>query len=312
LRPYNQGSDFPTLLALIIAVGFPLLLLSLVFDIFPRDQFDDFLRSLRLPWSAQTEPRPSPSPLIVRQPSPTPVVLTSPDWAMPSGYFFTQTNGQPALASATGFPVTNAGGLAFWDEFQRLGGVEAVGYPLSNRFTWRGFTIQVFQRLVLQGPEQGGEVSIVNLMQELSLLGKDDWLREEKLVPPPLPIEFDAGVPPENIAAHHLALLADDPAIEQFYRESKDGLQRFGLPTSKVTDLGDYLVAIRCQRTVLQRWKQDGPWGKAGVVTIANAGELAVQAGLFPSEGFRPIASAPPQPAPAASPNPQPSPSPAP
>jgi hypothetical protein len=235
-------------------------------------------------------------------------MLTTPDWSMPSGHFFTQTNGQPPLSSATGFAVTNAGGLAFWDEFQRIGGVESVGYPLSNRFTWRGFTVQVFQKLVFQAPEQGGEVSIVNVMQELSTLGKDDWLREEKLVPPPLPAEFDAGIAPENIAAHHLALLAEDPAIEQFYRDAGDGIRRFGLPTSKVTDLGDYLVAIRCQRTVLQHWKKDGPWGKAGDVTIANAGELAVQAGLFPSEGFRPVPSPPPQPTPSPSPAARPSP----
>ena len=99
-----------------------------------------------------------------------------------------------------------------------------------------------------------------------------------------------------------LKLLADDPEIDKFYREAKESIRRFGLPTSKVTDMGDYLVAIRLQRTVLQRWKKDMPWAKGGQVTIANAGQVAAEAGLFPSEGFQPQPSAPPQPSSAPSP----------
>jgi hypothetical protein len=307
VRPYNQGNDFPTLLALIVAVGFPLLLLSLVFDIFPRDRLDRLLADLKLPW-VTTEPRPSPSPVAAPVPSPTTVRLSVADWDVSGGHFFTQTNGRPPLESATGFAVTNASGLAFWDYFQRLGGVDAVGYPLSNRFSWRGFTVQVFQKLVFQGPESGGDVAILNVMQELTSLGKDDFLEKERFTPMPLPPDFDAGRNPADVPAAHLALLTEDPALEKFYQSANHNLERFGLPMSKVTDMGDYLVAVRCQRTVLQRWKKDVPWARAGDVTIANAGQLAVEAGLFPSEGFQPQASAPPQsgslPKPAASPTP--------
>jgi len=308
VRPYNQGNDFPTLLALIVAVGFPLLLLSLVFDVFPRDRLDRLIEELKLPW-VTTEPRPSPSPVAVVLASPTPVRLTTPDWDVPGGHFFTQTNGQPALSSATGFAVTNASNLGFWDEFQKLGGVDSAGYPMSNRFHWRGFTVQVFQKLVLQGSETGSEVSIVNVMQELTTLGKDDVLVKENFTPKPLPADFFASVAPPDVPAAALALLSEDPAIEKFYREAKDPIRRFGLPTSKVTDMGDYLVAVRCQRTVLQRWKKDMPWAKSGDVTIANAGQIAFEAGLFPAEGFRPQASAPPQPqaTPGSSPVPSPS-----
>ena len=307
MRPYNQGNDFPTLLALIVAVGFPLLLLSLVFDVFPKDRLERLIDELKLPFSV-AEPRPSPSPVAAALASPTPVRLTVPDWDVPGGHFFTQTNGQPALASATGFAVTNASGLGFWDEFQKLGGIDSAGYPLSNRFTWRGFTVQVFQKVVFQGPEAGGEVNILNVMEELTTAGKDDFLEKERFTPKPLPQDAFANIPAPDVPAARLKLLADDPEIDKFYREAKESIRRFGLPTSKLTDMGDYLVAIRCQRTVLQRWKKDMPWAKAGQVTIANAGQIAAEAGLFPTEGFQPQASAPPQPGPPPATSPAPSP----
>jgi hypothetical protein len=296
VRPYNQGSDFPTLLALIVAVGFPLLLLSLVFDVFPRERFDRWLTAIPAPWAA-AEPRasPSPAPLLLPSPSPTSLNLALADWPIPNGHFYTQTNGLPPLTSATGYQVVNAGGLGFWGESQRLGGIDVLGYPLSNRFNWRGVTVQVFQKFVLQGPEAGGEVSVLNLMDELSVLGKDDFLKDERSIPPPLPPEFDRGRSPAEVPSARLALLVDDPALERAYKEATDPFRQFGLPTSRVTDMGEYLTAIRCQRAVLQRWKQDVAWAKAGDVTLANVGQIAIEAGLFPTEGLRPSVSAPPQ-----------------
>jgi hypothetical protein len=235
------------------------------------------------------------------------MALSAADWAVPDGRFFTQTNGRPPLTSATGFAVTNAAGVPFFNEFQRLGGPDAVGYPLSNRFGYRGFTVQVFQKLVFQAPEKGGQVDLLNVMDDLSALGKDEWLKSERMVPLPLGPDFDAGRAPSDVQAARLELLAEDPAIQKVYREARDPLRQFGLPTSRLTDLGEYLVAIRCQRTVLQRWKKDMPWAKAGEVTVANAGQIAIEAGLFPRDGMQPIVSAPPQ---LAGPSPVPSPGP--
>ena len=136
---------------------------------------------------------------------------------------------------------------------------------------------------------------MLNVTDELSALGKDEFLKNERFTPLPLPPDFDAGRSPADIPAVRLALLADDPSIQKVYREGRDSVRQFGLPTSKLTDMGDYLVAIRCQRAVFQHWKKDVPWAKAGDVTIANAGQLAVEAGLFPTEGLQPAVSAPPQ-----------------
>jgi hypothetical protein len=288
---------------LIIAVGFPLLLLSMVFDFFPRDRLEQALADLKIP-GFLGQARPSPSPIPLASPQSSPGRLAVADWALPDGRFYTQTNGRPPLSSPAGYAVTNTGSVKFWDEFQRLGGIDSAGYPISNRFPFRGFTVQVFQNLAFQGNEQTGEVNLLNLMDDLSELKKDEFLFEERFVPYPLGPDFDAEISPTDVPAARLALLAEDPVLEQYYRDSKDPLRRFGLPTSKVTDLGEYVVAVRCQRAVLQRWKKDLPWARANEVTIANAGQLAVEAGLFPAEALQPTQGGPPPPTPGLSPSP--------
>ena len=303
MRPNNQGNDFPTLLALIIAVGFPLVLLAMVFGFFPRDQLEQALAELKIP-GLLGEARPSPTPIALASPQAALVRVTVADWALPDGRFYTQTNGQAPLSSPAGYAVTNTGSVKFWDEFQRLGGIDSAGYPISNRFPFGGFTVQVFQNLALQGNEQTGEINLLNLMDDLSELKKDKFLFEERFVPYPLTPDFDAEISPSDVPAARLALLADDPVLDQYYRDAKDPLRRFGLPTSKVTDLGEYVVAIRCQRAVLQRWKQDLPWARANEVTLANAGQLAVEAGLFQPEALLPTQGVPPMATASPSPNP--------
>lgn len=210
--------------------------------------------------------------------------LPARDWAVKDGHFFTQTNGQPFQTSATGFLVSNAGGIAFWAEFRRLGGESHLGYPLTSRFPWRGFTVQVFQRGVLQGTP-GGEIAHVNVMDELTADGKDNWLSERRQMPRPLPANY--GLPGEPVAAR-LALLSENPAIASRYHASPDSLGLFGLPTSPATDMGQYVVTMRTQRSALHLWKTDGPWGKAGEVTVANTGEIALEAGLFTNAPIQP------------------------
>jgi N-acetylmuramoyl-L-alanine amidase len=61
----------------------------------------------------------------------------------------------------------------------------------------------------------------------------------------------------------------------------------FGLPASRVEDMGNH-YAVRLQRAVIQLWKVDVPWAKAGQTTVANGGDIAKEAGLFPGEPLRP------------------------
>jgi hypothetical protein len=45
--------------------------------------------------------------------------------------------------------------------------------------------------------------------------------------------------------------------------------------------MGNVLV-LRAQRVVLQEWKQDTPWAKAGEVTVALGGDIAKELGILP------------------------------
>jgi hypothetical protein len=200
-----------------------------------------------------------------------------PDFGVPGGWFYTQTGG----GGGKGYAVTDEGGVRFWSELQRLGGVQAVGYPASQRFQWDGFTVQVFQRVIFQWRPESNGVAFVNVFDRLHDLGKDDWLRQVRQTPPPRAFD-DAGKPFDQVAANHLAVLAPFPAIRAAYMGAAgDPIQANGLPVSDVSDTGDAFV-LRAQRVVLQQWKKDVPWAKAGEVTVALGGDIAKEAGILP------------------------------
>ncbi|MCS7002191.1 MAG: hypothetical protein NZ518_05010, partial [Dehalococcoidia bacterium] len=72
-----------------------------------------------------------------------------PDFALPGpvrARFYTQASGAPGL----GYAVSNADNIPFLDFFERNGGVAVFGFPITHRHLFRGFTIQAFQKLVLQ------------------------------------------------------------------------------------------------------------------------------------------------------------------
>ncbi len=54
---------------------------------------------------------------------------------------------------------------AFWDYFQKRGGVRTFGYPVSNTFTLLGMKVQIFQRQALQLRPDGG-VQTMNILDE--------------------------------------------------------------------------------------------------------------------------------------------------
>lgn len=188
------------------------------------------------------------------------------------GRFFDETGG---------FTVSNAEGIPFWDEFRALGGVDALGYPVSRRFTLDGFTVQAFQKAILQWRPEVRRAYFVNVLDRLSQAGQDDWLLVHRMTPRPSDSSPDTGLAWERVVARRQAMLDIDPTLRSAYFAVPNSIDRYGLPVS-AADVGNAIV-VRCQRAVLQRWKTDVPWARAGQVTIANAGDLAKEAGLLPS-----------------------------
>ncbi|MCS6801361.1 MAG: putative glycoside hydrolase [Chloroflexota bacterium] len=78
----------------------------------------------------------------------------------------TLPTGTPAAAAdpryfpATGFRISSD---AFWNYFQRRGGLRTFGYPVSREFTLLGSTVQIFQRQVMQR-RPDGSVGLLNLL----------------------------------------------------------------------------------------------------------------------------------------------------
>jgi hypothetical protein len=268
-------------------------------------------------------PPPSPG----QAPTATPLPATRPpgtegrdDYPVEGGWFFSQANGRDA-GGVYGYTVTDADGVPFWTWFQRYGGVNGVGYPVSHRFLWDGFVSQAFQKVIFQyRPDQGGAVVFVNVFDQLSRAGKDGWLLTVRNVPKSNDWQSDQGKEWPAIVQSHQAILDPYPALKAAYLAAPDPVTQYGLPMG-VQEFSNVIV-VRAQRTVFQQWKIDVPWARAGQVVLANGGDVAKEAGILPGEAtgpqpytFRPtslpvVTIAPAQPgstattAPAASPTP--------
>ena len=218
----------------------------------------------------------------------TPVASASaPDYDLPNGHFFTQT-APPGSAPGAGFSITDDNGIPFWTVYQRDGGLLQLGFPLTRRFIRDGFVTQVLQKAVLQWHSGTGRVEFVNVLDEMNNHGLDDWLAE-RLVPRHLMTD-DGHLPWAEIVRTRLALLNDSDALRRAYHAVPDPMRFYGLPTTGVVDYGP-METIRLQRAALQLWKVKTDFAEPGQVVVANGGDLAFQAGLFPAGPRVPLPS---------------------
>lgn len=171
---------------------------------------------------------------------------------VPNGQFFNQANGQWG-GNWLGYTVSDDFSAPFWTAFQRLGGVHAIGYPVSGRFEWKGHITQAFQKLVMQWHPETQQIAFVNVFDELTLAGKDSWLKSVRSTPERLVLD-EAGKSWNQVVNDRLSFLDANQAIRTQYFSTPDYLNRYGLPTSKVEDFGNAYV-IRLQRAVMQQWK---------------------------------------------------------
>jgi hypothetical protein len=201
------------------------------------------------------------------------------DYDIANGHFFSQTNGRKE--SLSGFSVTDADGVPFWSAFQSLGGVDVLGYPVTRRFTLDGFTVQAFQKAVLQWRPERQMFDFLNTFDVLHDRGLDGWLETARQTPPPQDTAPDAGLSWDQVVARHLALLDKaPPALKDRFLTDERWLDHYGLPVA-IQEFPNSIV-VRAQRATLQYWKEAVPWAAKGSVSVANGGDLAKEAGLFP------------------------------
>jgi len=273
-RASQQPGDLgrATFLALLVVVAVPALIVALSAGWRPVDQhvldaIGSTIGNLRSERGAAAPAAPS-------------------DWRIADGWFFTEVQSAPGPASGgpAGYAVTDADGVLFWSEFQRLGGVSALGYPVSQRFTFDGVTYQAFQRAVLTFDPASGAAGVAPILDQLHEAQLDQRLAAEWGIPA-LSLPVPAGE--DTVQTRVGWLLADYPAIQAYIAGLPDGEALLGLPTSTVQDLGPY-YAVRFQKGVLQQWKEDVPWAQQGQVTAANVGEIAARLDRFPGEALVP------------------------
>ncbi|MFN8533022.1 MAG: hypothetical protein U0556_05715 [Dehalococcoidia bacterium] len=146
----------------------------------------------------------------------------------------------------------------------------------------------VFQKLVFQWKPGENKVDYLNVFDVLGDAGKDDWLASVKQVPNRGKFD-EQGKPWEQIVSSRMALLDKNPAIKAAFNNVRGNpIEMNGLPTSEVTDYQNVQV-LRAQRVVFQYWKVDVPWARAQTVTVANGGDVAKEAGIFPADALRPM-----------------------
>ncbi len=205
------------------------------------------------------------------------------DFPVPNGHYFSQASG---VGPRFGYTITNEDGIAFWDEFQRLGGVPVLGYPNSGRFESGGLVYQATQKALLQWRPERNQVAFANVFDMLSDAGLDSWLQSQRLIPPPFDNTPDAGLDWPAVMARHLALLDANLTIRRVYFSDPDPITHFGLPQS-YADYGGVFV-LRAQRAAFQHWRILTPFALPGQVTIVNGGDLLKEAGLLPRAATQP------------------------
>ena len=187
------------------------------------------------------------------------------------GCLFTATGGDTPSRDDDGYAVTNAGGVPMWD-FVRDKDLQALGYPVSGRWIEGPFTLQAFQKVILQWDSTNRRMNWFNTLDALANRYSHIALPN---VPPHQILAEDQGVTDfAVIVQNHLALLDANPKIKAEFLADPDWLNLYGLPIRyeerEVNGNPQGLQLLRAQRIVFEVWNVPAPGTSLGRVGRQN------------------------------------------
>ena len=189
--------------------------------------------------------------------------------ALGDGCLFTITGGDTDDPN-DGYAVTNADGVPLWD-FVESRDLQAIGYPISQRWVNGPFTLQAFQKVILQWDPGKSRMNYYNTLDVLANRYPDVELPN---VPPHQVLEADRGADFATITRNHLALLDQNAAIKARFLSESDWLNLYGLPIRyeerEVNGNPQGLQMLRAQRTVFVIWNVPAPGVTVGRVNLQN------------------------------------------
>lgn len=202
------------------------------------------------------------------------------DYDVSNGHYYEQAGPR----AGQGFLVSDDDRVPLWREFQRLGGTQTLGYPISRRYGCDGAVCQVFQRAVFKWAPGAQEVELLNVFDWLHLSGKDAWLDERWGVPPWTPREPASRKDrAENEQAAQRAMIEANPLVKSAY-DQLGPLAPAVYGSARAYRATDAQAVLRTQRAVLIQ-----PADAPGQVQVLPAGDVFVDAGLVPTEALEPV-----------------------
>ena len=194
------------------------------------------------------------------------------------GCLFTNTGGDTADPN-DGYAVTNADGVPMWD-FVREQSAEAIGYPISQRWLDGPFTLQAFQKVILQWDPARQRMNFLNT---LDVLANRFPHVELPNVPAHQALPEDAGADFATVVQNHLAILDRNPVIRARFLSEPDWLNLYGLPIRyeerEVDGSPQGLQLLRAQRAVFAVWNVPAPGTTLGEVVLQNLPDKVKQLG---------------------------------
>jgi len=184
------------------------------------------------------------------------------------GCLFTAT-GSDTVDPDDGFAVTDHDDVPMWS-FIRAQSLQSIGYPISQRWVDGPFTLQAFQKVILQWSPGEGRMNYYNTLDALA-----NKYPDVRLPNVPLHQVFDsASLSFDQVKDIHLSILDRNSKIKTAFLAEPDWLNLFGLPIRyeerEVNGNPQGLQLLRAQRVVFEVWNVPAPGTTLGSVGRQN------------------------------------------